>query len=330
MGKTGSHLQPVVLREVPVPPAPPPVPSSNVDRLSAAVEHPSLEVVRQAGPLVLLPMAALLFVPTEWPRWALMWTLAVSVYAGCKWATWWPQRHRAAAPWRHAAYLLAWVGMDARAFLAHGVPEALRPRPFDWWFAAAKTAFGAALLAWAVGMGSNVPPLARGWLGLVGIAMTLHFGLIDLLSLFWRRAGVFARPLMNWPPLARSLAGFWGRRWNTAFRDVVHQLVFRPLVGRTGGRAAMAAVFVVSGLVHDLVISISAGAAYGAPTLYFLIQAAAALLERAHWGVRLGLGHGWRGWAFTACAVVAPLPLLFPEPFVLRVVVPMLDAMRIA
>src|SRR5262245_173669 len=42
------------------------------------------------------------------PRWVLMWSLAIAIYAGCKWLTW----RRTSAPeaswWKHAGYLVAW------------------------------------------------------------------------------------------------------------------------------------------------------------------------------------------------------------------------------
>ncbi|TVP77625.1 MAG: hypothetical protein EA352_03310 [Gemmatimonadales bacterium] len=37
----------------------------------------------------MLPATALALVPAHWPGWALMWTLAVAIFAGCKWLTWW-------------------------------------------------------------------------------------------------------------------------------------------------------------------------------------------------------------------------------------------------
>jgi hypothetical protein len=47
-----------------------------------------------------------------WPRWAIMWTLAIGIYGACKFITWRAAPTR--APWwKHAGYLLAWPGMDA-------------------------------------------------------------------------------------------------------------------------------------------------------------------------------------------------------------------------
>lgn len=258
------------------------------------------------------------------PPWAVMWALATGVYAACKWLTW--RRAPAAPAGRQAEYLLAWPGMDAPAFLdARPLPHDKRPTTREWVFAAAKLALGVGL-TW--GVVRFVPcdlPLVRGWVGMVGLVFLLHFGSFHLLSCVWRVSGVDAKPLMNWPVLADSLSEFWGRRWNTAFRDLTHRHLFRPLAARLGPRAGLAAGFLFSGVVHDLVISVPAGGGYGGPTLYFVVQGLGLLAERSRIGKRLGLGAGWRGRAFAAVVLVAPAGALFHPPFVLGVIVPFLS-----
>lgn len=86
------------------------------------------------------------------------------------------------------------------------------------------------------------------------------------------------------------------------------------------------AVFLTSGLIHDFVISIPARAGYGLPTLYFLLQGIGVLFERSTVGKKLQLGRGAAGRIFAAVVTVGPLGLLFPPPFIERVVVPMLHA----
>jgi hypothetical protein len=269
--------------------------------------------------------------PTAWLPWAVMWALAAAVFAGCKWLTW----HRTPAPgtphWRHLAYLTAWPGLDARAFLdPRPLPRDRRPAPGEWAFAGVKLALGVAL-TW--GVARLVPadlPLLRGWVGMAGLVFLLHFGSFHLLSCGWRAAGVDAKPLMNWPVLSRGVSEFWGRRWNTAFRDLAHRFLFRPLASRLGPRAGLAAGFLFSGVVHDLVISAPAGGGYGWPTLYFVVQGLGLLAERSRVGKRSGLGFGWRGRLFTALVVVGPAYGLFHPPFVLAVVLPFLAAIGAA
>jgi alginate O-acetyltransferase complex protein AlgI len=234
-----------------------------------------------------------------------------------------------APAWKHLAYLLAWPGMDAAAFLRDARAKTIsQPSVGEWLFAAVKFVAGGLVL---FGLARLVPvdqPYLVGWVGMAGLAFLLHFGSFHLISCAWRSAGVDARPLMNWPMLATSVSDYWGRRWNTAFRDLAHRFLFQPLAVRLGPRTGLLAGFLFSGIVHDLVISLPAGGGYGGPTLFFLLQAVAMLVERSRMGRRLGLGRGWRGWAFAMVAILLPAPLLFHPPFVARVIVPFLEAVR--
>lgn len=258
-----------------------------------------------------------------WSTWPPAWSMAVGIFAACKLLTWLGTRAPPAPAWRHLAYLFAWPGLDAKAFLdTRPLPTEQRPTPGEWLFAVAKLAFGA-LLIWGV-VPHVEPDLPRGWVGMVGLIFVLHFGSFHLVSCAWRAVGVDAKPLMAWPLLAANLGEFWGKRWNTAFRDLTHRFVFRPLTPRVGARWGIVAVFVFSGVVHDLVISLPPRGGYGLPTLYFLIQCAGLFAEKSKVGKRVGLGAGWRGRLFTALVVAAPVYWLFHPPFVLKVVLPFL------
>ncbi len=270
------------------------------------------------------PLSAL----TGWPPWAVMWALATVIFAACKWLTWRYTPLPCVSAWRHIAYLVAWPGLDAKAFLdPHPPPRERRASAGEWAFAFAKLAFGGAMLWVVVPLLPADGPLLRGWVGMCGLIFVLHFGSFHLLSCGWRAVGVDAKPLMNWPVLAVSVSEFWGKRWNTAFRDLTHRFLFRPLAGRLGARAGLAAGFLFSGIVHDLVISLPAGGGYGWPTLYFTLQGLGLLAERSKFGKRLGLGDGWRGRAFTALVIVGPAYGLFHPPFVREVVLPFLDVL---
>lgn len=253
-----------------------------------------------------------------------MWILAGAIYAVCKWATWWTMAANDAPLWKKAAYLVAWPGMDASAFLTGTSPS--RCRTMDWARAGALVAAGATLLFGVAGAIPATQVYLAGWTGMVGLVMMLHFGIFNLLSCCWRRLGVEARPLMNRPFRSANLNEFWGRRWNTAFRDLTHRFLFRPLTRVCGPRMAIFGGFVFSGAVHDLVISVPAGGGYGRPTLYFAIQGAAILCERSRFGRRAGLGRGSTGRAFALLVPIAPLGLLFHRPFVMQVFVPFLRA----
>jgi hypothetical protein len=199
-----------------------------------------------------------------------------------------------------------------------------RPRTGEWLRAAAKFALGIALLWIAARLATVRPSLLAGWIGMVGIVLALHFGSFELLSLAWRRAGVEAMPVMQHPLRSASLAEFWGRRWNTAFHELAVRFTFRPLRAAIGVPAATVLVFLLSGLIHELVISVPAHAGYGLPTAYFVLQAGGVVVERTRAGKALGLGGGVRGRIFTAVWAGAPAFILFPPVFVRTIVLPML------
>jgi predicted DCC family thiol-disulfide oxidoreductase YuxK len=275
-------------------------------------------------PLLILPVIALLL--ASWmPRWGFMWAMAFALYAGCKWLTYREARARGVASDRLRAlgYLLAWPGMDATAFL-NGPDRPAQPRPSEWMLAALKTVFGAALI-WVVARTTlPVNPLLAGWLGMVGLIFVLHFGTFHLLSLGWRSLGVNAMPVMQNPLRSNSLGEFWGRRWNTAFHELATRFTFRPLQPTVGRAGATLLVFLVSGLIHELVISIPARGGYGLPTGYFVLQGLGVAAERTRLGRWLGLGRGWRGWVFTVVFAAGPAFWLFPPLFVRNVILPML------
>jgi len=260
------------------------------------------------------------------PRWAFMWTMAFALYAGCKWLT--LVRLKADPPStrsRTLAYLFAWPGMDAQTFL-RDANRVATPSRTEWIAAVVKTVAGALLVWRAARVVLPIGALLSGWVGMIGAIFTLHFGSFHLLSLCWRQAGVDAMPLMRNPMRATSLGEFWGRRWNTAFHELASRFTFAPLRRRWGVTAATLGTFVASGLIHELVISVPAGDAYGLPTGYFVLQGLGVAGERTILGRRLGLGGGVRGWLYTVLVVTAPVALLFPPVFVQRIILPMLAA----
>ena len=254
------------------------------------------------------------------PAWAVMWGLAVAVFAACK--AWTLFRHRTGSVGRRLAYLSLWPGMDAEAFLDPAIRPA-PPRAAEWLFAIGKTAFGAALV-WLVAPRIEAT-MAKGWIGLVGIVFILHFGTFHVSSLAWRAAGIQAVPLMKAPILSATLGELWGRRWNLGFHDLAREFVYEPLAPRVGSKAAAFAVFLASGLVHDLVISVPAGGGWGLPTAYFLLQGVGVLAERSTAGRAMGFGRGVAGRLLAVAFAVGPMYWLFHPWFVRNVFVPFLE-----
>lgn len=265
------------------------------------------------------------------PPWVTMWAIAGVEFLALKLATL-RDAEATATPMRTLAYLCAWPGMNARAFLRRGEnPKAPVPTWSELLFAVAKLAVGLGLVAWTALHvdAEGTPEIVAGWAGMLGIIFTLHFGLLHLVSWGWRRAGIDAPPIMRAPIAATSLAEFWGARWNVAFAESARRFLMRPLARRWGARRAVWAVFLGSGLVHETVISLPARGCWGGPTLYFLLHAAGLAFEKSAIGIRLGLGRGGRGWLWTLLVAAAPLPLLFHPPFVRHVILPLYRSLAV-
>src|SRR6266850_6058238 len=290
-------------------------------------------------PMVLLVTAALWF-RTNTLAWVFMWCLAFSLYFGCKWLTWRTacRRMPGHTVCRSTGYLLFWPGMDPKAFIG---PAGEIPKPkalisdtnskthsiSGWLWALGKTLSGFVLFWLAARETLGLTPLARGWLGMIGVILILHFGFFELLALWWKKEGVPVEPVMRSPWLSTSLVEFWDKRWNTAFHTLAHRFAFKPIACHWGTGVGTLGVFFISGLVHDAVISLPAGGGFGLPTAYFLAQGAAVLLERSRWGRLLGLGRGLPGWFFTMICTAGPVFWLFHPQFIQNVILPMLNAL---
>jgi len=277
-------------------------------------------------PLLILPFVTLILA-LRLPAWVFMWAVAFALFAGCKWLTFWEaKRRRVSATWmRELGYLLAWPGMDAATFLRENNTSA-KPTITEWAFAAIKVFFGLTV-TWLIARKAQAAnPLLAGWVGMIGLVFLLHCGLFHLLSLGWRSIGANAKPIMCFPILACSLSEFWGQRWNTAFHELVHRFTFQPLRRVTGVTVATLFVFLLSGLVHELVISLPARGGYGLPTAYFAVQGLGVLAGHTALGRRIGLGRGLSGWLFTLVIVAGPAFWLFHPPFIENVILPMLES----
>lgn len=259
------------------------------------------------------------------PAWAEMWLVAITLFGIFKWLTWSrrSEQYAAVSIARSLGYLFGWVGLDADEFCTRNAADR-RPNASEWRIATANTLLGA-LVLWRLtrALPTDRPALVGG-VGFAGLILFLHFGLFHLLALVWRRAGVGVQPIMRFPFRATSLADFWGQRWNRAYRQISFDLFFRPATSRYGVFAGTLIAFLFSGLFHELVISFPAGAGYGGPTAYFLIQGAGLLIERNSLCRAIFKTHHWIGWCYTLAFTVGPVGLLFHAPFLTRVIVPFL------
>jgi predicted DCC family thiol-disulfide oxidoreductase YuxK len=291
------------------------------------VTTPPLPARTRWIPLAILPLGALgakQFVAA----WVFMWLMASAIFFGCKWLTLGNASHRAGrvCPFRSAAYLFAWPGMDAARFLSpHLAPRCSRSEMMKSAALAIVRILLGAFLLFALARHASDQLLA-GWIGMIGMILILHFGLFEIASIGWKTLRVDAAPVMNRPLRSTSVSEFWGRRWNAAFNDLAVRLVFRPMARHTNVFAATLIAFAVSGLIHELVISLPAGAGFGLPTAYFLVQGLGVLAERSPAGKRLRLGSGIAGWVFTMIVVAGPAYWLFHPPFVREVILPFMKA----
>jgi hypothetical protein len=290
-----------------------------------------LFLILKWSPLLLLPVLQAVLAHGH-TGWVSMCAMALTMFIGAKWLTLFRLLNSTSplpAP-RLLEYAFLWPGMDAEAFCG---PHRVQSGSFsvhaplrEWLLAAAKTLAGA-ILVWLVlpSIGQN-HPLLTAWAGIAAILLFAHFGWFHLLSLFWRARGVDARPIMNSPLTSTSLGRFWGNGWNRAFADLMSGYFLRPLARRLGQGGALAAIFLLSGLWHELVISFPAGGGYGLPTAYFALQGLGLYLERSPSGRRLGLGRGWKGWLYVVLFAGIPALGLFHPIFLRSVILPMLDA----
>ena len=255
------------------------------------------------------------FTPYNLPSWAFMWIMAASLWLCLKLLTLFDINIKPSIA-RLLGYLLAWPGMDAREFFA---PKKNLPKPGASFFAGglAAAVIGIFLLFGVAPAMKDTAPLLSGWTAMTGIVLTLHFGIFKLLAGTWRCIGLAVTPLMNAPMKATSLSEFWGRRWNTGFSIPARRLFVESVAPIIGAPAATLLVFLISGLLHELVISWPARGGYGLPTLYFLIQGAGVLFERSR--------PALRGRILTSAVIIGPLFWLFHPPFVARVILPFLN-----
>ncbi len=104
---------------------------------------------------------------------------------------------------------------------------------------------------------------------------------VTFLAIPWGR--LLPLPHGSAPPLAKSVAEFWGRRWNVWMSDWFRQIIFPPL--RTCPVLALFLVFLASGVLHESVINVplyivTGRKCFGFMILYFLLQALGILIER--------------------------------------------------
>jgi len=215
-------------------------------------------------------------------------------------------------PGGFAWFLLIWPGTNPDEFLRRGAP-----RP-EWTRRGVVSIFlGMGLLAGAHWASADaLPQWMVAVLLLPGLSLVVHFGIFSILAGWTRRQGwAVALPFGNVFHL-RNLRDFWSRVWNRPFTGFLVRLVARPLHRRWGlsRRATLWLGFLVSGLLHELAITLPAGAGYGGPTLYFLLQAFGCERQGKRPTPNRLITYAW---------IILPVPLVFPEAFIVGILYPL-------
>ena len=228
---------------------------------------------------------------------------------------------------RWLAFHFLWPGMRPWAFVA--AHDGARPGASRLVIEGAiAMAAGVLLLVTARALGTAGPRYIPSlMIGLAGLGLSIHFGFFRMLAGFWRWRGAAIAPLFDAPQRSRSLSEFWGMRWNRAFSEMAQVAVHRPLLSRAGPAVATMTVFLFSGVLHEMALSVSVNRCYGLPLLYFTLHGGLSLVEkRLGFGVRGTSGSPSRwGIAWTLAWVLVPAPLLFHAPFLDGCIVPLLE-----
>jgi hypothetical protein len=220
---------------------------------------------------------------------------------------------------RWFGFVLTWPGMNPATFAgprasAPGGPGLIRRGLLE-------AALGAALIALArfvwVATGDRAfatPPF------LVGLSLVVHFGLFGISAGLWRLRGVPCESPFQAPLAAESLSTFWARRWNRPFSELVRLTIYRPVASFLGPAAGVSAGFFLSGILHELALSVPARAGYGRPLAYSVLQGAFVLIEK-----RSTTGGSLRWRRLTVIlALTLPLPLLLIPQFLRSAIWPII------
>ncbi len=201
---------------------------------------------------------------------------------------------------RYLVFAFLWLGMEPGEF-------AKDRRKLEWsshFRIGLFCATGGALVAFLV--------RGLGWTHLLALfipmSVAFHYGVLRLATAALRAFGFPVRALFRNPLTSTGLADFWGARWNLGYTHMMARTILRPAKRVLGPRRAFFAVFLFSGVLHEVAITFPVGTGYGLPTLYFLIQGLAVEIERRFIPLK-----GKIFW--TLASILLPVGLLFPRAF---------------
>jgi len=220
-------------------------------------------------------------------------------------------------------FALGWPGMDPLPFERLGEKRAFNKA---YLYSGLLSLFAGCcllyLLAWLLRY-TALPAYVLCLCSFVPFVLIFHMGFFTIVAALWERAGVVTGTLMDAPWKAESLSSFWGKRWNVAFIQMTRTCLFVPMARKGRAPFALALSFAVSGIFHEVALTLPAHGGYGMPLLYFVLQFVLVHIEKR-------FRHRWsrpaqKLWIWAALLV--PFPLLFPPPFLCKVILPLLQGL---
>jgi alginate O-acetyltransferase complex protein AlgI len=224
-------------------------------------------------------------------------------------------------PLRFLAYCI-WYGMQPQQFLRGFTPTLGTPVPTIRGLVL--NIAGGALLVWGVPylLPDATPLTVRFWIAMAGFTLFL-IARFDLYGLVFRAVGIPVEKLWDCPIAATTLGEFWGRRWNRVVSGMAREIIFFPVARLTGAKVALFAVFLYSGVYHEIA-SFMTQSGYGGPTAYFLLQYVGVAIESIRPVRRHLQRHPWMGRAWTIAVVLLPVGLLFQPALVDEFLMPLM------
>ncbi len=205
---------------------------------------------------------------------------------------------------RYAVFSFLWFGMDPGTFRFKN--PALR-----W-----KSDIAIGSLLTVIGLAGSWLIANLEWKNIIimfiPLSIGFHFGVLRILKGVLRYFGFPVRTLFPNPLETHGIADFWSRRWNIGYSQMMQRLVGRPIEAIAGKPAGVMAVFIGSGLLHEVAITLPVMSGFGLPTLYFTLHGLLTLLEKK-WNRPLGKIP-------TLICVLLPLSWLFPQKFQTEVI----------
>ncbi|MCW1922209.1 membrane bound O-acyl transferase family-domain-containing protein [Luteolibacter arcticus] len=224
----------------------------------------------------------------------------------------WAHGRRLSMP-RYAVFAFLWFGMDPGSFQA-------RRAGLDW-----RSDVRLGLLLMVVGTLGAWLVWWMEWrqifLMFLPMSLGFHFGALRVLKGALRAAGFPVRTLFPNLLEARGIGDFWSKRWNVGYSQMMQRLVGRPVQKVCGESAGVMAVFLGSGVLHELAITLPVRSGFGLPTIFFTLHGVATVMER-----KLGRPLGRIP---ALLAVILPLGVLFPPVFQREVIARCLDVFEL-